>query len=174
MFIKTGLLILIFFSSFNAHGNEEVLSLYCNFKFTEFKKGPAILIENIVPDPKSVCNDWKCGEPIKVLSQNTPDKNFLFSNGLLKNIKIEDYEITNDEILINTPLIDDPLVSFKYRIVRNSGEVSKEIREYDFLELTNDQKIDNVKSITPDDKHSALKAIFKFNGKCIKKPGKNF
>ena len=174
MFVKTGLFILFFFSSFNAHGNEEVLSLYCNFKFTEFKKGPAILIENIVPDPKNVCNDWKCGEPIKVLSQNTPDKNFLFSNGLLKNIKIEDYEITNDEIFINTPLIDDPLVSFKYKIVRNSGEVSKEIREYDFLELTKDQKIDNVKSKTPTDKHSALKAIFKFNGKCIKKPGKNF
>ena len=52
--------------------------------------------------------------------------------------------------------------------------MSKEIREYDFLELTKDQKIDNVKSKTPTDKHSALKAIFKFNGKCIKSLAKIF
>jgi hypothetical protein len=174
MFKNIGFFILIFFSSLNIKANEEVLSLFCNFKFTEYKKGPAMSFENIVPDPKTVCNNWKCGESIKVFSESAQGQNFFFSNGLLKNIKFKDFKITDDEIFINTHLIDDPLVSFKYKITRNSGEVLKEIREFDFLELTKDKKIDSVKNEILTDDNSALKAILKFNGKCIKRPGKNF
>ena len=78
MFKKIGFFILIFFSSLNIYANEEVLSPFCNFKFTEYKKGPAIRFENIVPDPKNVCNNWKCGESIKVFSESAQGQNFFF------------------------------------------------------------------------------------------------
>lgn len=154
--------------------NEEVISFYCNFKFLEFKQGSMISSKNVAPDPKKVCEEWKCGEMLNIKFKTENKKKIIFSNGILRNQEVNEFKITDKEIFLNTPLPKDSLVFIKYKIIKQSGVISKEIREYDYFELTKDKSIKNFQIEPQSDNHSSLKGIYKFDGKCVEQPNKNF
>ena len=59
--------------------NDEVISFYCNFKFVEFKQGSMISSKNVTPDPKKVCEEWKCGEMLNIKFKTENKKKIIFS-----------------------------------------------------------------------------------------------